>query len=176
VIEYQCDCCHVKDAYLDGPKAYYVLPDDRSFFAPHGVGWCHDCGGLSEVEELKTVSELEALVAAIDEIPDILDMYPPHERERVRQSLRDGFALQMELARLRTAPMRCLRCGGRNFIALVSDDTRLLHKQTREEFSHPGCGGHFVFMEMYFSQPVGCCLSVEGELLEGRWKKVIRRK
>jgi hypothetical protein len=160
-VEYQCESCHRVHSVNDGPVAYYTLPDGRSFFGPHGIGWCFRCGRLTEVEEIGAPEVLEQRLDMLRLLPDF----------QASEGLEEHFRKLVTWARIRRVPPRCLRCGNRDFAPLERGEEFLLNDGEDDpvEFRHPACGGRFRVKEVLFSQPISRCLSADGELLEGRW-------
>ena len=165
---FRCDRCDGLQHVRCGPIAHYTLPDGRSFFATHGFGWCLGCRGLSEVEKHIDPTELNQWIESVTQDPELARF----------RTLVPAWELEIEWARLRRSPPRCLRCGSRDFRAVTEVDDRLWVEETsgRRVFQHPGCGGEFRAQpSIELSQPVPRALSENGELLEGAWDETRER-
>ena len=67
--EYECDRCLCVQYVQDGPVALYCFEDGRSFFGPHGIGWCSHCELLTAVEQVERPDELERKFDLIRALP-----------------------------------------------------------------------------------------------------------
>ncbi|MGP0065613.1 MAG: hypothetical protein ACLQGP_18670 [Isosphaeraceae bacterium] len=158
--DFRCDRCDLVQYARRGPVAHYTLPDGRSFFALHGVGWCPGCRSLTEVERIPDPAELNQHIDSVSRDPELGRF----------QNLIPYWETQIEWARLRRRPPRCLRCGSRDFLALIEVDGRFWigEAEGRRVFQHPGCGGEFREQpSIDMIQHVPRELTVDGDFLEG---------
>ncbi len=160
-IEFQCDRCWSMIYVNDGPVAYYTLADGRAFFGPHRTGWCSCCRLLSEVEDIPDPEVLEQRLAELRQSP---------ANEAAKDMLEHWITL-LDWSRMRKEPPRCLRCGGLNFIPLnqAGDCLVEMGENGPRPFRHPNCGGVFKVKEVAFAQPIGKCLTADGQRLDHRW-------
>ncbi len=160
-IEFECDRCRSIHYVNDGPVAYYALADGRAFFGPHGTGWCSRCRLLSEVEAIPDPEVLQARLVELRRLPD----------NDASKGMLEHWTTMLDWSRIRKESPRCLRCGSLNFTPLQQTGECLVEMGEEETrpFRHPGCGGVFKVKEVVFAQPMGKCLTADGQRLDHRW-------
>jgi hypothetical protein len=159
--EYQCSGCRSIHFVNAGPVAFYILPDGREFFGPHGTGWCLRCRLLAEVEEIPASVVLQERLSGLRRLPD---------SEAVREAVEHWTAL-LDWSLMRRQPPRCLRCGCLNFTRVKQAGECLVETVANGTipFRHPRCGGVFRVKQVVFARPVGRCLTADGSPADGRW-------
>ncbi|HEV2968910.1 MAG TPA: hypothetical protein VGY55_02900 [Pirellulales bacterium] len=120
-IAYRCSSCDQQYEVSIAITRCYVFPDRYELpLFDNAVGWCVDCDGLVEVEQIATMGVIEhrlqeAIVTGAD--ARTLDV-------RTRN---------LDWRKSRQSPPRCLRCHSTN--------VRIIDEVTGSE--HPGCDGKF---------------------------------
>jgi hypothetical protein len=160
-VEFRCDTCRSVQYVNTGPVAYYTLPDGRAFFGPHGTGWCCQCRLLSEVEKLPVPEVLRERLAVLRQRSD----------NKVYETELERCTTLLDWSQMRRQPPRCLRCGSANFNLLEQVGECLVESRedSAKPFCHPRCEGVFKVKNVVFSQPVGMCLTPDGEPIDHRW-------
>jgi hypothetical protein len=102
----------------------YHLPDGSSVNGYRQFGWCHECATITDVEERLDPVDLEGRVAAATPKPTLFGRLfgasgGVSQAQAAELSRLSG---QLRLARIRTSPPRCLRCGRTRVEHIHSDD------------------------------------------------------
>jgi hypothetical protein len=155
-----CEKCHGRYPVATGRYRYvYAFDDGKQLSIPTLLGYCNDCHGYKYIEDLAFVmddvigelSRLRSVLASIREERGLLssklvvdDYNPPKPLDisdisHIAEDL-DQVIQRYRFQALRTAPPRCLECGGHNLDVVES------HRVTTSPFdkpklTHPGCGG-----------------------------------
>ncbi len=103
----------------------YHLPDGSSVDGYRQFGWCRQCETITDVEERLDTKDLEDRVAAATPKPTLLGRLfgaPGGGANQAHTAELSRLNGQLRLARIRTSPPRCLRCGLTRVVHIYCDD------------------------------------------------------